>query len=140
MTAVSTVVEVNPVVFVNKILSEIQNGFYVVDTIDGYPVEGLPNYITLFETSEPEPKNIFPSDIDTVVIEGWDTMRWLLDVQDVIVQGFSLADGTVALVDTYKSIVLKRDVAVPLDGLKASDSPTEAPKPRAKRSPKPKTE
>lgn len=100
------VVEVNPIMFVKQIVGAIRNGYYVQNTISGYPVVGLPYQIRLFET-EPPVRNKLPDEIHTVVVEGYDIMRWLLDVQDVALQNFDMRlEG--AVVDNYKSVTLEK--------------------------------
>jgi len=140
MTEVTAVVEVNPVVFVKKIIEEIRNGNYLKNVIEGYPVMGLPNYINLYEGDEPEVIHPMGDDIRTVVVSGYEIMRWLLDVQDMVVQGFILEDISGVLVDNLKSITLQRPAVVSFELEEAPESATEAPKPKAKRTPKPKSE
>lgn len=139
MTDFMNVVEANPVVFVNKIIAEIRNGYYVTNTMEGYPVLGLPNYIKLFEADEPTLVNVLSDEIHTVTVTGYDIMRWLLDVQDVVLQGF-IPDTKSMLVDNLKTIKLQRAPTVSLAGLEPVESATEAPKPKVKRTPKPKSE
>lgn len=138
MTDFMTVVEVNPVVFVNKIIAEIRNGYYVTNTMEGYPIMGMPNYISLFETDEPAIIHPMPDEIQTLGVSGYDIMRWLLDVQDAIIQGFVPSD-TPAFVDNYKTITLVRATVASLEGLKPAESATEAPVAKTKRPTKPKT-
>lgn len=114
MTNYVDVVEVNPLVFVNKIVEQIRNGFYVQNTIPGYPLVGLPYQIRLFETDTPAIRNELHSDIHTVVIEGYDIMQWLLDVQDVALQGFTM-NMTGASVDNYKSVTMFKPEPVKFD-------------------------
>lgn len=136
MTEVVKLVETNPVVLVNKIVENIQNGFYVNSTMAGYPVMGQVNYIALFEGDEPAVIHQMDAEIEQVVVSGYEIMRWLLDVQDMVVQGFvPMPTGT--LVDNFKTIKLQRAKAVSLEGLSASESATETPK--AKRQTKPKS-
>lgn len=115
MTEFVDVVEINPVVFVNKIVEHIKNGFYVQNTLAGYPSTGLPyNQIRLFETDEPAVRNVLPDEISVAVVEGYDIMRFLLDVQDVALQGFSMAiDG--ASIDNYKSVTMTKVAPVKFD-------------------------
>lgn len=133
MTQFVDVVEVNPLVFVNKIVEQIHNGFFVQNSIPGYPLVGLPFQIRLFETEAPKVRNVLPDEIHTVVVEGYDIMQWLLDVQDVAVQGFNVT-LTGASVDNYKSITLVKVVPVSLDGLITQETPSSKPK-RAKKTP-----
>lgn len=136
MTEVVKLVETNPVVFVNKIVENIQNGFYVISTMAGYPVMGTVNYITLFEGDEPTVIHPMDAEIEEVSVSGYEIMRWLLDIQDMVVQGF-VPTPTGTLVDNFKTIKLHRAKAVSLAGLEAVESATEAPK--AKRTTKPKS-
>lgn len=139
MTDHMIVVETNPLVFVNKIIAEIRNGFYVTNTMEGYPVMGPVNYITLFESEEPAVIHLMPTEINTLGVSGYEIMRWLLDVQDAIIQGFVPTD-TPAFVDNFKTITLVRATVASLEGLKAVESTTEAPVAKAKRPTKPKTD
>lgn len=126
MTEFVDVVEVNPIVFVKEIVGQIQKGFYVQNTIQGYPTVGIPYQIRLFEVDAPAVKNVLPTEIHTAVVEGYDIMQWLLDVQDIAVQGFdmSLKD---AVVDNYKSVTM-----VKAEPLKFDLTPEEAKAPVAK--------
>lgn len=131
MTEFVDVVEVNPIVFVKEIVRQVRKGFYVQNTITGYPTLGLPYQIRLFETSEPAVRNALDKDIHTAVVEGYDIMTWLLDVQDLAVQGFDM-ELKDAVVDNFKSITMKRSAPVSLEGLQPiEDKPVPKPK-RAK--------
>lgn len=129
MTEFVDVVEVNPVVFVNKIVEGITNGFYLQNTIAGYPMMGTHFEIRLFETDEPAVRNKLDSEIHTVVVEGYDVMQWLLDVQDVALQGF-VATLEGMSVDNYKSITMVKPTPVTFDFGTAPEATTEAPKPK----------
>lgn len=133
MTEFVDVVEVNPVVFVNKIVEHIANGFYVQNTLEGYPVMGHYFQIRLFETEEPAIRNKLDSEIHTVVVEGYDIAQWLLDVQDIALQGFKIATAG-ASVDNYKSVTLSRPAPVKFQLDAAPEKPA-----KAKRAAKPKT-
>lgn len=126
MTNFVDVVEVNPILFVKRIVEQIAKGFHVQNSIAGYPVMMLPNQIRLFETEAPAIRNPLADDIHTVVVEGYDVMRWLLDVQDVALQGFTVNVAN-AVVDNYKSVTMIK--AVPL---KFELTPEEAKAPVAK--------
>lgn len=108
------IVEVNPIVFVKKIVEQISQGFYVQNSIVGYPIVGLPYQIRLFQTEAPEVRNKLADEVHTVVVEGYDIMRWLLDVQDVALQGFDMS-LTQAVVDNYKGITMIKAVPVQFD-------------------------
>jgi len=137
MTEFVDVVEVNPIVFVNKIVEQIAKGFYVQNTIAGYPLVGLPYQIRLFETDEPEVRNKLDSEVHTVVVEGYDIMRWLLDVQDVALQGFVMS-LTGASVDNYKSVTMSKPAPVKFDLGIVAEKPVEAPAAKPKRTTKSK--
>lgn len=126
MTEFVDVVEVNPIVFVKEIVRQIHRGFYVQNTIKGYPTVGLPYQIRLFETEAPTVRNPLPAEIHTAVVEGYDIMQWLLDVQDMAVQGFDMS-LTQAVVDNYKSITMVKH-----EPLKFELTPEEAKAPVAK--------
>lgn len=129
MTEFVDVVEINPVVFVNKIVEHIADGFYVQNTLAGYPSTGLPYYaIRLFKTEAPTVRNTLDSEVHTAVVEGYDIMRWLLDVQDVALQGFDMA-VTGASVDNYKSVTMTKrkpmtfDLGTPVEKLTEPSKP-----------------
>lgn len=128
MTEFVDVVEVNPIVFVKEIVRQIRKGFYVQNTIVGYPTVGIPYQIRLFETAEPIVRNKLDTEIHTAVVEGYDIMLWLLDVQDLAVQGFDMTLDN-AVVDNYKSVTMKRPQPVTLDLTPAEEKPV----PKAKR-------
>lgn len=142
MTEFVDVVEVNPIVFVNKIVEQIAKGFYVQNSISGYPLVGLPYQIRLFETEAPEIRNKFDSEIHTVVVEGYDIMRWLLDVQDLALQGFVMT-LTGASVDNYKSVTMTKPTPVTFDlgvVVEKPTAPTAPAKPKRGTKPKPTQE
>lgn len=138
MTEFVDVVEVNPIVFVNKIVEQIAKGFYVQNSIAGYPLVGLPYQIRLFETDAPVVRNVLDGEVHTAVVEGYDIMRWLLDVQDVALQGFTMAI-TGASVDNFKSVTMTKVVPVQFDLGTATEKATEAPAAKTKRTTKSKT-
>ena len=133
MTNFVDVVEVNPIMFVKNIVAQIKNGYYVQNRIEGYPVIGLPYQIRLFETDTPEVRNKLGDEFHTAVVQGYDVMRFLLDVQDVVLQGFDM-DLKDAVFDNLKSVNLVRPKPVTFD---LGEKP--AAKPAAKRTPKAKT-
>lgn len=135
MTDHVDVVEVNPIVFVKTITEQIRNGFYVQNSIVGYPVVGLPYQIRLFETAEPVVRNKLSDEIHTVVVEGYDIMQWLLDVQDVALQGFEMS-LVQAVVDNFKSITMTKPAPVQFD-LGEAEKPAPAAKPKRTTKPKP---
>jgi hypothetical protein len=110
MTNFVDVVEVNPIVFVKQIVEQIAKGFYVQNTIAGCPVMMLPYQIRMFDT-KPAVKNTLHADVHTAVVEGYDAMLWLLDVQDVALQGFDM-DLTGAVVDNFKSVTMRKATTV----------------------------
>lgn len=134
------VAEANPIQFVKRIAEEIQNGFYVTTDIAGYPILGLPFIVTLTELDEaPEIKNPLGDEIHTVVVEGWNILTFLLDVQNVVQQGFSI-DTDKSVFGDFKSMVFTRRVGVKIDltpkPKTEAAAPTEekpARKPRAKK-------
>jgi hypothetical protein len=127
MTDFVDVVEVNPILFVKQIVKQIHRGFYVQNSIAGYPVMGLPYQIRMFEAAEaPAVRNKMEDTIHTVVVEGYDVMLWLLDVQDMAVQGFDMS-LTQAVVDNFKSITM-----IKAEPLKFELTPEETKAPVAK--------
>jgi len=125
------VAEGNPIVFFQEIQKHIQNGFYVTQDIAGYPVMGWPSYITLFEIDEPELKNKLDDSVHTVVVEGWNILTFLLDLQNVVQQGFEM-DPNKVLFGDFKSFVFTKRQAVKIDlnpTPKTEEIPTEEVKP-----------
>lgn len=136
MTEFVDVVEVNPILFVKEIVRQIRKGFYVQNSIEGCPTVGLPYQIRLFETAEPAVRNKMDKEIHTAVVEGYDIMFWLLDVQDLAIQGFDMVLEH-AEVGNFKSISMKRSEPVKLDLAPAVEVVEEKPAPKAKRAAKP---
>lgn len=108
MSSYIDIVEVNSVVFVQQVIAQIKAGYSVQDSVAGWPTIGLPCNVRLFKDQQPVVRNDL-SAVHTVVIEGYELMPWLLDVQDAVLQGFSIADEP-KLVDAYKGITLRRSV------------------------------
>ena len=138
MTQFVDVVEVNPILFVKSIVEQIHNGFHVQNSIVGYPVVGLPYQIRLFDGAAPTIRNKMPDEIHTAVVEGYDMMLWLLDVQDLAVQGFEV-QTEVAVVDNFKSVTMIRRAPASLAGLTAVEEvvePAAKPATKTKRAPK----
>lgn len=131
------VADANPIAFVKEVEKQIQNGFYVTTDIAGYPILGFPMIVALTESDvEPELKNKLDDEVHTVVIEGWNILTFLLDVQNVVLQGFEL-DTERAVFGDFKSMIFNRRKAVKVD-LKPTPKAAEADEGEAKPARKPR--
>lgn len=127
MTNFVDVVSVNPILFVKQVTEKIREGFYVQNSIAGYPLFGLPFQVRLFAGDAPEVRTVLSPEITTAIVDGYDAMRWLLDVQDVVLQGFEM-DIAGAAVDNYKTVTLRRATIAPVVEEKRVEEQVEAPK------------
>ncbi|WPJ20497.1 hypothetical protein vBPFY1MI_37 [Pseudomonas phage vB_PF_Y1-MI] len=122
-------VDVNPISFVKQIVDNIPRGYYVKNTMAGFPIMGFPFTIRMFEMEAPAVIKQIDPEQDRVYVEGYAIMEWLLEVQDVVIQGFEM-DMLNASVDNYKGIWLKRKEKVSFAGIEVPAA-EEAPKPKA---------
>ena len=104
------IMDYNPVLFLQAFEEAVQDGFYADDSVPGYPQLSAPNEITVQQIDKPELRNKLEDDIHTVVIESYDNVLFMLDVQDAILQGFYIDVQTVSLGVTYMphTVVLRK--------------------------------
>lgn len=126
MTDYVEVVEANPVLFVKTVVEKIQEGYYVHNTIPGYPTlmgYAHGNIIRLFKGEKPAVTK--PLTDERIVVLQYDPMFFMLDVQNAALQGYTV-DLAPHLVDfsTTKCIGMVRNVA--------TEAPKEETKPAAK--------
>lgn len=131
------IMDYNPVLFLQAFEEAVLDGFYANDSVIGYPQLAAPNEITVFRTDKPEVRNALESHVHTVVIEGYDNVSFILDVQDAILQGFYIDVQTVALGVTYAphTVVLYKAVQGTL-----AVTPVASPSPQAEDAPQSVTE
>lgn len=131
----------NPITFLQLVQDSIQKGLYADDSVASYPLFAGLNEITLTVQDEPKRRNDL-SEIETVVIQGYDNVPFLLDVQDAILQDFAIVPDSVSLQPPYTVTLVKAapatlditPVAVDTRATEnAPEEPTAAPKPTAKR-------
>lgn len=132
------IVEVNPIMFVKKISEAVSHGFYVQNTMAGFPVMGMPMVIRLFETEAPAIVKPIAAEEQRVLIEGYSIMEFLLEVQDAALQGYAMAISG-ATVDNYKGVWMEKAIPVTFEGIDVPAAVVEPAKPKAKRTTTPKT-
>lgn len=103
-----SIVEGNIINGITEVAKAISEGFYVRNTMAGYPVQ-LPYYfaIALTNGEKPEPRVEVDTSKDSHVVEGYDMFEWLLAIQDHIVAGYELVVHTIT-VDNYKGVVVQK--------------------------------
>ena len=87
------VTEINPHVFIEKLVENIKAGYYVTDTITGIPTLDLINEVELTRTDKPSQRTNF-DEYETVVVSSYSDLLFLLDIQDAVLQGFEVVPGT----------------------------------------------
>jgi hypothetical protein len=90
----------NPVLFLQAFEEAVQDGFYADDSIESYPQLGAPHEITVKQQDKPKQRNDL-ADFGTVVIQGYESVAFILDVQDAILQGFYIDVQSIATGVTY---------------------------------------
>lgn len=131
------ITEVNALHFLQSIEEAIEKGFYIDTSIECYPQLGFPLQVRMFlDRGEPELRFDLPKNVDTAHVAEYDPIIFVLNFQAAVQQGFSVRDeGTNIDPTGLKQAFLTRSVqkaAVVLDiDPIASESVTEAPKPKA---------
>lgn len=82
-----TILGYNPILFMQELEEAINDGFYADTSIASYPYLDTLCNITVSEQEKPGQRNDL-ADFNTVVIQGYDSIYFVLDVQDAILQGF----------------------------------------------------
>lgn len=113
MTNSVELVDGNPVVLVKEIEKNIRNGFYVTNTIEGYPtLNSFPFRVRLFEGAQPEKRIGLSEESDNIVIESYDAVTWLLDLQDLVLQGFVIDTDSVIVGNLMAATARRPKLAV----------------------------
>lgn len=129
------VADYNSILFMQAFEEAVQDGYYADDSVTGYPYLLALNEVTLKQMDKPKQRHDL-SQIRSVVIQGHDSVPFILDVQDAILQGFyvdghSVSIGVPHIVTLHKAVQGALDVTpVRQDTPKAVDAPqsvTEAP-------------
>ena len=123
-----SIVEGNIINGITEVARAISEGFYVRNTMAGYPVQ-LPYYFAIALTNGEKPESRVEVDTsqETHVIEGYDMFEWLLAIQDHIIAGYELVVHTIT-VDNYKGVVVQKagmSKATPTVEDKTSEKPAE---------------
>lgn len=129
------ITEVNALHFLQSIEDAIDKGFYADTSIESYPQLGFPLTVRMFEQAAPVLRFDLPEKADTAHIAEYDPITFILNFQSAVQQGFRVQDAGTNIDPTgLKSAVMTRSVqkgAVVLDiEPSASESVTEAPKPK----------
>lgn len=130
------ITEVNALHFLQAIEEAILDGHYANDSIEGYPQLGFPLQVRMFEGEAPELRFNLAEGIEQAFVQEYDPIVFILNFQSAVQQGFSVQDnGTNIDPVGLKQASMRRSVqkgAVVLDiAQKATESVTEAPKPKA---------
>lgn len=96
---------------ITEVARAISEGFYIRNTMAGYPINLPYCFIVAMTNGEPPvPRRVVDTSKDTLVVEGYDLFEWLLDLQDVLLAGYELVVHTIS-VDLYKAVTVQRAVA-----------------------------
>lgn len=120
------IMDYNPVLFLQAFEEAVLDGFYADTSVPSYPQLAAPNEITVQRIDKPELRNVLESHIHTLVIESYDNVLFMLDVQDAILQGFYIDVQTVSIGVTYAphTVTLRKAVQGVLNVTPvASDTP-----------------
>lgn len=95
------VADYNPILFMQAFEEAVNNGLYADTSIESYPqlTAGL-NEINLKDIERPQVRNDL-DEANTVVIQGYEPIHFILDVQDAILQGFYIDVQSVAIGVNY---------------------------------------
>jgi len=128
------ITEVNALHFLQAIEEAISDGFFLNDSIEGYPQLGFPLQVRAFAGDTPEFRFELSPEVKDLVIEGYDPIIFVLDFQTAVLHGFHVVDSGTNIdpvglkVATMTRVVQKQAVVLDLEP-KAVEATTEAPKP-----------
>lgn len=125
------VTDISPVLFIQKLVEKIKEGYYVTDTVTGIPTLDLINEVELTKTDKPSQRNDF-SELEKVHVASYSDLLFLLDIQDAVLQGFEITEGTFEIAPPHAPHTVWLERA-------ESEEKKEAPK-KAGRPPKSKAE
>lgn len=123
------VLDTNPILFVQRVVEQIKNGYYAEPSNEGY-ISTYPMFeIRLYQKEAPKAKKF---DSDEIFISEYDNMKFILAIQDAVVAGYGIEDGTLdwntvgsSYVKMYKLPIIPDEVytreeleAMPWDQLK----------------------
>lgn len=137
------ITEVNALHFLQAIEECVEKGFYADTSIESYPHLGFPLQVRMFlDRGVPELRFDLGAEVVEANIAEYDPITFILNFQSAVQQGFSVQDkGTNIDPVGLKQASMRRSVqkgAVVLDiEPSVSESPTEAPKPKAQTQRKP---
>lgn len=111
MTKTFVITETNPAIFVQALEGAIKDGFYVQNTNAGAPSLATLLEIVLFSDPVPEAKPSKFGDGEEICISHYESLPFLLDVQNAILLGYS---AIIESVNFYgiKEVRMKKAVAV----------------------------
>ncbi|WKV20425.1 hypothetical protein 16Q_032c [Pseudomonas phage 16Q] len=93
MTDFIDVVEHSPITFVKKVSEGVADGYFVSNTIEGYPqFSGYGNVIRLFKTDKPEGAVEVAEGFNGKV-EHYDPMEFMLLLQSYVQAGYTFKEG-----------------------------------------------
>lgn len=113
MTNSVELVDSNPVVLVKDFQDKVLEGFYANTSIEGYPsLTTFPARVRLFAGDKPSKRIGIAETSDNIVIESYDHVNWLLDVQDLILQGFRLSVGSIVVGNLMACTMVREEAVV----------------------------
>ena len=131
----------NPAVFLLDLQDALKDGFRVEDTIPGFPtLHAILKEVRVFKP-DVVIEHSAQFDEDVITISNYDSMHFLLDIQNVLLAGYEV-DTTAVAFDSLKSCRLKRIVEpVAMDELPAEELIKQAPRTQRRgRKPNPQKE
>lgn len=112
MTDSIELVDTNPVLVVKQIVEAVQQGYYANNSIEGYPsLNTFPARIRLFKTDKPAKRISVVETTDKVTLENYEQVNWVLDIQDVALQGFDVLVDSIS-VGNLMSCTMSRAKAI----------------------------
>lgn len=135
------IAEHNPITFLKLVEDAILDGLYADDSVASYPYFNGLNEITVRRQDKPVQRHEMKS-LETVYVNSYENVAFILDVQDAILQGFEIvgADLTVPFTaKLVKRVPAKLDLAPVAEAVQAEEQATEAPVEAAKGKPQRKT-
>lgn len=140
MTDSIELVDANPVVLVKQIVDAVNKGYYANLSIEGYPsLKSFPARIRMFKGERPA-KRIGTSEAsDNIVLESYEQVEWVLDIQDLVLQGFTVNTDSVVVGNLMACTMVRAEHVTEAPKAVVAEEVKEEVKPSPKKGRKPKS-
>lgn len=105
------ILDYNLVNFLLSVEKQIEEGYYVDTSIEGYPYVfgSAPMRVRLFKGAKPAITEVADG-VKTITIDGHESLSWLMAVQNLVLQGFKVDPDSVLMLNMASVTMVRREV------------------------------